>query len=192
LTESDRAERWRSEADFFDREADPAIRTLRQTDERTLRRYRDLRRRRFSKEYRLRLLGDLRGKRVLDLGCGDGTNAVILAKQGAIVTGLDISPGAIAVAKERARLDGVSSTTTFVCAPLETVDFVAGSFDVIWCDAILHHLLHDLDTVLDKLRTWLRRGGRVICSEPVNRSPLLRRTRLMLPILVTSPLMSGR
>lgn len=48
----------------------------------------------------LRLLGDLREKRVLDLGCGSGQAAVALARQGAIVIGLDASEGQLARAKQ--------------------------------------------------------------------------------------------
>jgi SAM-dependent methyltransferase len=50
----------------------------------------------------LRLLGDLREKRVLDLGCGSGQAAVALARQGAIVIGLDASEGQLARARQMA------------------------------------------------------------------------------------------
>lgn len=46
----------------------------------------------------MRMLGDVRGRRVLDLGCGDGTLAIELAKCGAIVTGSDLSGAMIALA----------------------------------------------------------------------------------------------
>ena len=50
----------------------------------------------------LRLLGNLEGKRVLDLGCGTGVNAVILAQQGARVIGVATSAADLALARERA------------------------------------------------------------------------------------------
>src|SRR4051794_13888528 len=43
-------------------------------------------------EYAYWLLGDVRDKTVLDLGCGSGSNTVLLADRGARVTGLDLSP----------------------------------------------------------------------------------------------------
>src|SRR5205085_11697689 len=96
-------------------------------------------RRRFSKEFRFRRAGDLRGKSILDVGCGDGINAVMFAKMGALVTGVDISPGAIRVAERRAKVNGVSGSTRFICVPIETADLPDDSFDVVVGDAILHH-----------------------------------------------------
>jgi SAM-dependent methyltransferase len=53
-------------------------------------------------EQELRLLGDLRGKRVLDLGCGSGAAAVAFAQQGAIVIALDHRDARLAQARARA------------------------------------------------------------------------------------------
>jgi SAM-dependent methyltransferase len=58
-------------------------------------------------ERELRLLGDLRGKRVLDLGSGDGSAAIAFAHQGAIVIALDGSDARLAQARERAERDEV-------------------------------------------------------------------------------------
>lgn len=50
----------------------------------------------------LKLLGPVDGKRILDLGCGSGANAVVLAQQGAKVIGVDASTDRLAVAREQA------------------------------------------------------------------------------------------
>ena len=55
----------------------------------------------------LRLLGDLRGKRVLDLGCGTGSGAIAFAQQGAIVIALDTSESRLAHARARAEQEEV-------------------------------------------------------------------------------------
>ncbi len=67
-------------------------------------------------ESKLNLLGDLRGKGVLDLGCGGGQNSVALAKRGALVTALDISVEQLKYARRLAKANGVH------------VDFVRKSF----------------------------------------------------------------
>lgn len=53
-------------------------------------------------EATLKLLGPVEGKRILDLGCGSGTNAVVLAEAGAKVIGVDPSIDAVNLARERA------------------------------------------------------------------------------------------
>lgn len=175
-------ERWKKEAEFFDHEAEAARERLGPVHPLTIERYGTLKRRRFSKEFRFRVLGDLTGKNVLDVGCGDGENAMNFAKLGAIVTGLDISPKAIELATRRAEVNHVSGSTTFICSPLETAQFTPGSFDVIWGDAVLHHLIADLDTVMTHLMEWLKPGGIIMFGEPVSLSSALRKFRMMLPI----------
>jgi SAM-dependent methyltransferase len=53
-------------------------------------------------EETLKLLGTVEGARILDLGCGTGANAVVLAQQGAKVIGVDTSPDRLAAARDRA------------------------------------------------------------------------------------------
>ena len=57
------------------------------------------------RQYGAKLLGSVQGCRVLDYGCGQGEEAVYLAKLGAHVTAIDISPVGIQLTKERARLN---------------------------------------------------------------------------------------
>src|SRR5947208_5162386 len=66
-------------------------------------------------------LGDLRGKRALDYGCGHGMAAVVLARAGADVTAFDLSPGYAAEARERLRANGVPGTV--VVADGESLPF---------------------------------------------------------------------
>jgi 2-polyprenyl-3-methyl-5-hydroxy-6-metoxy-1,4-benzoquinol methylase len=181
--EKKREERWREEAQFFDEWADRAASEVRAIDPLALKRYSSPHlRRRFNKEFRFRVLGSLRGKRVLDVGCGDGVNAVLLASLGAEVTGIDVSPKAIDLATQRAKLSGVAASTRFLCSPLENADLAPRSFDIVWGDAILHHLLAELDQVLPKLASWVKPGGTLLFSEPVNFSSTLRRLRFMVPV----------
>ncbi len=172
--------RWASESDFFDQVAErqPA----QPMDELTLERYRETRRPWFNKEFRFQLMGDLRGKRVLDVGCGDGSNALLMARFGARVTGIDISSRSIELCHRRAELDGVGANTQFICSPLETADLLDGSFDIIWGDGVLHHLIPELDGVMRKLVSCAKPGAFFLFSEPVCLSPLMRRLRKRIPI----------
>lgn len=172
--------RWASESDFFDQLAEKQ--TARPLDQLTLERYQATRRPWFNKEFRFRLMGDLRGKRVLDVGCGDGGNAMLMARFGARVTGIDISSRSIALCKRRAELDGIAESTRFICSPLETADLLEGSFDIIWGDGVLHHLIPELDGVMRKLVSCARPGALFVFSEPVCLSPLMRKLRKRLPI----------
>src|SRR2546428_7191124 len=149
------------EVEFFDRWAKENAKHLEPVDGAVLDRYRrpgslD------PKEYCFRLLGDLRGKNILDVGCGEGEDAMILAMLGAQVTGLDVSPGAIALARQRAALNGVSDRTRFVCSALTAGDLPPRSFDVIWIDNVLHHVLDDLETTMRALLQAAKPGALVI------------------------------
>jgi 2-polyprenyl-3-methyl-5-hydroxy-6-metoxy-1,4-benzoquinol methylase len=179
---SERQERWKSESEFFDEWAAKAAQIITPTDPLALRRYSPPLRRRFNKEFRFMLMGNLKGKSLLDVGCGDGSNAVMLAQLGATVTGIDISPKAIELAWKRAEINDVTSSVRFSCSQLETADFPRASFDIVWGDAILHHVIAELDIVVSKLVYWTKPGGLLLFGEPINSNNALRRIRFMLPV----------
>jgi SAM-dependent methyltransferase len=122
-------------------------------------------------------LGELRGQRVLDYGCGHGMAAVVLARRGATVTAFDLSPGYVAEAEERAHANGVS--IRFVAADGEYLPFADESFDAVWGNAILHHL--DLARAGAELRRVLKPGGVAVFCEPWGGNPLLAFARRRLP-----------
>ena len=124
-------------------------------------------------------LGDLRGKHVLDLGSGHGMAAIVLARRGAHVTGLELSAGYLDESRRRAEANGV--TVDWVRANAEHLPFPDGSFDRVWGNAILHHL--DIGRAADELRRVLRPGGIAVFCEPWGDNPLLRwaRRRLQYP-----------
>ena len=115
-------------------------------------------------------LGDLKGKRVLDLGCGHGMASVLFARQGALVTALDVSLGYLAEAKNRAFANGLQVNVLTACA--ELLPFADNSFDLIWGNAILHHLNLDF-AQREILRVLVPHGKSVFC-EPVSFSVLTR------------------
>lgn len=74
-----------------------------------------------------KLMGDIRGKKVLDAGCGAGFDAKIMAKKGGIVTGIDISPDMLRLAKKECKGLGIK----FYLMDMEKTSFKSNSFDII-------------------------------------------------------------
>lgn len=178
-----RQKRWQEEAAFFDEAALAVGETGLVIDPLALKRYIGPRlRRRFSKEFCFQVMGDLTDRTVLDVGCGDGLNAVQFAMMGAKVTGVDISPKAIEVAWLRAKINSVSERITFVCSPIETLDLRKDAFDVVWGEAFLHHVIEELDLVMSRLAFCVKASGLLVFSEPVNLFDPLQRLRLLFPI----------
>jgi 2-polyprenyl-3-methyl-5-hydroxy-6-metoxy-1,4-benzoquinol methylase len=176
-------ERWSSEAAFFDKVADANALDL-QLDPDILQRYRGPLRRIYAKEFLFGFLGDLAGKHVLDLGCGEGCNSVLLAKRGAQVTGIDVSPKSIELATARAKANEVDEQCNFICSPIESTDLPENSFDVIWINDLLHHIIPELDSILARIRAWCKPKARLAINEPVSLSRLLRRVRPLVPVPV--------
>lgn len=182
VDDDSRQTRWSTEATFFDGVASQRCDALK-LDPLVLARYgNSLLRRRFHTEYRFRILGSLKGQNVLDAGCGEGSNSLLLAKLGASVTGIDISPGSIDLARRKATANELEDKTRFVCSPLETADLLPDSFDMIWADNILHHLITDLDSILRMFLTWIKPGGMIILTEPINLNQTLRNLRFRIPL----------
>jgi SAM-dependent methyltransferase len=122
-------------------------------------------------------LGDVRGLRVLDYGCGHGMAAVVLARAGAAVSAFDLSGGYVSEARARARANDVA--LHLVQADGQRLPFADGTFDRVWGCAILHHL--DLPRAGRELRRVLRPGGLAVFCEPWGGNPVLTLARRHLP-----------
>src|SRR5262249_25100001 len=69
-----------------------------------------------------------------------------------------------------------------VLGPLETALLPRGAFDVVFCDAVIHHLLPDLDRVVRRLIELGRPGALFMLNEPTSFSAALRRVRRLIPL----------
>jgi SAM-dependent methyltransferase len=132
------------------------------------------------RDYASRLLRGCAGKDVLEYGCGTGSYAFVLADHGARVTGIDISPGAIEVARSHGY---PPDNPRFIVGNAEALEFPNGSFDLVCGTSILHHL--SLETAAKELQRVLRPGGRGIFYEPVAYNPIVNLYRLLTPHLHT-------
>jgi len=99
----------------------------------------------------------LRGRTVLDFGCGRGEDAVAIAQHGAqFVTGLDIREDLLQAARRRAHEAGVGSRTRF------TQNAAAPADVIVSLDAFEH--LHDPDTALAQMYSLVKPGGRALIA----------------------------
>jgi len=131
----------------------------------------------FSLEYAYSLLGDVRGKTVLDLGCGSGENLIPLIERWARVVGIDISPDLITLAQERVSRAGLEATVQ-VASAYET-GLADHSVDVIFCVSLIHHL--EIERVRNEMQRILAKDGRIILKEPIRFSRTYARLRSLLP-----------
>ena len=122
------------------------------------------------------LAGELAGRSVVDLACGTGDLAFLAAARGAIVTGLDITPRMIELARRRARQDAAAAGVTprFLVGDMCALPFPARSFDVVTTGYGLRNV-PDLSQAIREAARVLRPGGRLL-SLDFNRpsSPALR------------------
>jgi SAM-dependent methyltransferase len=128
-------------------------------------------------EYAFHLLGDIRNKNVLDLGCGKGENMVPLTKRGANITGIDISPDLIQLAQQRIVAADISARA--VVGSAYDTGLENESIDVILCVALIHHL--DIPRVRDEMYRILKPGGFIVLTEPVRFSKTYDLVRKILP-----------
>jgi ubiquinone/menaquinone biosynthesis C-methylase UbiE len=124
-------------------------------------------------------LGDLRGKSVLEYGCGLGAISLLLAQSGAKVTAFDLSAYSVHVADQRARINNVRDRIDLAVAPGEALPFADASFDVVFGKAILHHL--DVNLGWYEVYRVLKPGGKAAFVEPMGMNPVLKFVRNHVP-----------
>ena len=100
-----------------------------------------------------------KGKRVLEVGCGIGSDTMEFLRAGADVTAADLSTESLALAKKRAEVYGLSEHVRFYEANAEKLsDSVpVEPYDLIYSFGVLHHTPHP-DRAIDQLRSYARPG----------------------------------
>jgi SAM-dependent methyltransferase len=99
---------------------------------------------------------ELGGKDVLEIGCGTGVHARLLAEAGAHVTAVDLTPTAIELTRKRLELHGLTAGVRE--ADAEHLPFADASFDFVWSWGVIHHS-ESTDAVVRELARVLRPGG---------------------------------
>lgn len=111
-------------------------------------------------------LRSVAGLRVLDVGCGVGRWSRRLAKRGAHVTGIDLSPTMIEEARRRAAEERVSARCRFETQDLSELD-AGDRFDLVLGVTVLQHILEPaaLEAAVRRMAEHLAPGGRMVLLE---------------------------
>src|SRR5256714_5363606 len=96
------------------------------------------------------------GQRLLEVGCGMGTDLLQFARGGAKVTGVDLTPRSIEISRHHLSLYGQSGE--FAIADCERLPFPDESFDVAYSNGVLHHT-PDTAGAVREIHRVLRPGG---------------------------------
>jgi SAM-dependent methyltransferase len=99
------------------------------------------------------------GRKVLEVGCGAGTDLARFARGGAIVTGVDIAESAIELARTNFRQQGLHGT--FEVADGERLPFPEASFDLVYAHGVVQYTAHP-GQLVDECRRVLKPGGEAI------------------------------
>jgi ubiquinone/menaquinone biosynthesis C-methylase UbiE len=106
-------------------------------------------------------LAPLEGKRVVELFCGTASLALMAAKAGAIVTGVDLSKGMLRVAREKSRKEDLN--LTLVRADTTSLPFSDNSFDRVLISLGLHEVtVSDCERVVKEAYRVLKQRGRAV------------------------------
>jgi 2-polyprenyl-3-methyl-5-hydroxy-6-metoxy-1,4-benzoquinol methylase len=100
-----------------------------------------------------------RGKKVLEIGCGIGTDTVNFARHGAQVTSVDLSEKSLRLARQRAGVYGFQEQVRFYLGNAEELSsFVpVEPYDLIYSFGVIHHTPHP-ERVLEQLKKYARPG----------------------------------
>jgi len=120
-------------------------------------------------QYVVQQMGDVSGKRILELGCGAGEGSVYFALKGADTVATDISTGMIDVVHRVAAKYGVKVEAMKMTA--ETLEFPDASFDMVYGNGVLHHV--DFHKAVQEASRVLKPGGKAIFIEPLSYNPVI-------------------
>lgn len=100
------------------------------------------------------------GRRVLEIGCGIGTDTMNFARAGADVTAVDLSGASIEVARQRAAVFGLESRVRFIHADAERLfdALPAETYDLVYSFGVIHHSPHP-ERIISQIGRFLKPGG---------------------------------
>ncbi len=120
------------------------------------------------------ILRKISAKKILEIGCASGDDAVEYSKYCSNYTGLDISDGAI-----KNCIDRGLPNASFICSDGHNIPFEDSSFDCVIVNCLLHHM--DFENILREISRVLRSDGRLIFQEPLGTNPIFQLYRSFTP-----------
>jgi SAM-dependent methyltransferase len=121
-------------------------------------------------QYILSRFGDVKGLRILDYGSGVAEGGIYLAKLGAKVVAVDVSPAQLEGARKLAEYHGVQIETRLV--ETDRIPAEDNEFDRIYGNGVLHHVPHD--TAVPELARVLKPNGVGCFIEPLPYNPAIK------------------
>lgn len=117
------------------------------------------------------------GIKILDYGCGHGMHAILPAKLGAQVYGIDFSEESLKIAQERVEINKLADKVKFIKMDCESLQFPDNYFDIIWDGGTFSSL--DITKIYPELTRVLKPNGKLIGIETFGHNPLLNFKRLI-------------
>ena len=98
-----------------------------------------------------------KGKRVLEIGCGIGTDTINFARHGALVTAVDLTKKSLEVARQRARVFGLEDRIRFIQANAEDLSSYVPveAYDLVYSFGVIHHTPHP-ERVIEQIRKYVK------------------------------------
>lgn len=128
----------------------------------------------------MKSLGMLKGKKILEFGCGLGNLSVYLAKRGAFVCGIDLSRECVKAAKSIAGIN--KAECSYCCGNIMSTPYKSKSFDLVIGMCVLHHLsIDDVIRCLRNVHDLLVDSGKAVFFEPVENSKLFEFLQNIIP-----------
>lgn len=113
---------------------------------------------------------NLKGLKILDVGCGGGLLSEEFARQGAMVTGIDISEPALIIARKHALLNNLN--IEYKIGSAEEIPVSNDKFDIVICADCLEHV-NNLEKVISEISRVLNAGG-IFCYDTINKNFISR------------------
>ena len=116
-----------------------------------------------------------RGKKVLELGCGIGTDTISFARHGAYVSAVEISDKSLEIANQRAEINELNGHIRFYRGNAEELAtfLPVEAYDLVYAFGVIHHTPHP-ERVIEQMEHYVRPGSTVkimsIIATPGRRS----------------------